>query len=198
MAFEEGTLMGYSLFVALGFGALYAGTALARTQQIESAAMIGALAFIGFLISFFVPPRFFPYTNTEVAPRVQTQVISRAAISSAMMLALNFTVWFVLGRGVPLLEELYMYTLITVFIFHGFAGAIASHVMYLQQTQQYNSNQLVAVIAMVSLILLFLILYFVALDWAIARDAYIHLRDLMLVTLVLVGYGRAVYLMAHH
>jgi uncharacterized membrane protein len=91
-----------------------------------------------------------------------------------------------------------MYTLITVFIFYGFAGAIASHVVYLQQTKQYNSNQLVAVLALVTLLLFVLILYFVALDWAMARDAYVHLRDLTLITLILVGYGRAVYLMAHH
>jgi hypothetical protein len=30
------------------------------------------------------------------------------------------------------------------------------------------------------------------------RDASIHVRDLTLVTLVLLGYGRAVYVMAHH
>ena len=80
----------------------------------------------------------------------------------------------------PLLEEMYMYTLIAVFIFYGFAGAIASHVVYLQQTKQYNSNQLVAVLALVTLLLFVLILYLVALDWAMARDAYIHLRDAMI------------------
>ena len=188
----------YSLFVSFGFGVLYAGTAFARTQRLQLAAMIGILAFIAFLVSFFLPPRLYTYTNADVAPRVQTQVISRAAVSTAITLGLNIVVWVALGRSVPLLEEMYMYTLFTVFIFYGWAGAIASHVVYLQQTKQYNSNQLVAVIAMVTLILFVLILYFITLDWAIPRDAYIHLRDLALVTLVLVGFGRAVYLMAHH
>ena len=190
--------MGYSLYVSLGFGALYAGTAYARTHRLELVAMIGALAFVALFVSLSLPLQFYKYTNADSAPRVQTQVISRAAISSAITLVLNLGVWIVLGRGVPLVEEMYMYTLITVFIFHGWAGAIASHVVYLQQTQQYNSNQLVAVIAVVTLMLFILILYFIALDWAISRDAYIHLRDLALVTIVLVGFGRGVYLMAHH
>lgn len=188
----------YSLFVSLGFGGLYAGTAYTRTHRLEWAALVGVLAFIAFLISLLFPPRLYKYTNADVAPHVQTQVIARAAVSSVITLALNVVVWLALDRSVPLIEEMYMYTLITVFIFHGWAGAIATHVVYLQQTKQYNSNQLVAVIATVTLILFVLILYFITLDWAIPRDAYIHLRDLVLVTLVLVGLGRAVYLMAHH
>lgn len=188
----------FSLVVSFGFGVLYAETAFAQTRAIVLASLIGVVALVAFTISFLVPPRFFKYTNDDLAPRVQTQVILRAVVASAIVFGLNVVVWLVLRRGVPLLEELYMYTLIAVFIFHGFAGAIASHVVYLQQTQQYNSNQLVAVLAMVTLILLVLILYFVALDWAIERDAFIHLRDLALVTLVFIGYGRAIYLMAHH
>lgn len=191
-------MLWYSLFVALGFGAIYAGMAFVRIHQVWLIALMGGLSFLAFLISFLLPPRLFRYTNDDLAPRVQTQVILRAAVGSAIILLLNVIVWLVLGRSEPLLEELYMLTLIAVMIFHGWAGAIASHVVYLQQTKQYNSNQLVAVITLVTLLLFVLILYFGALDWAIARDAYVHLRDLALVTLVLVGYGRAVYLMAHH
>jgi hypothetical protein len=61
-----------------------------------------------------------------------------------------------------------------------------------------HSNQLVAVLVLVTLILLVLVLYFLAFDWAIPRDASIHERDLTLLTLVLLGYGRAIFLMAHH
>lgn len=188
----------FSLLVSIGFGVLYAETTIAQTRSMALGVVVGVVAFVGFLISFLVPPRLFKYTNDAIAPRVQTQVISRAVVGTAIVLVLNIVVWVVLRRGVPLLEEMYMYTLVTVIIFHGLAGAIASHVVYLQQTKQYNSNQLVAVIAMVTLILLVLTLYFVSFDWAIERDAYIHLRDLTLVTLVLVGYGRGIYLMAHH
>jgi hypothetical protein len=71
-------------------------------------------------------------------------------------------------------------------------------VIYLQATRQYNSNQLAAILLLVTLLLLVLVLYFIAFDWAIPRDAYVHLRDLTMITLVLLAYGRAIYLMAHH
>ncbi len=188
----------YSLFASLGFGVLYAETAFARTQSLSVAGVFGILAFSAFLISFLVPPRIFRYTNDDAAPRVMSQVISRAVFAAIILLVTNIIVWFALTDGVRLLEELYVYSLVAILLFHGFGGAIASHVIYLQQTKQYNSNQLVAVIVLVTLILIILVLYFIAFDWAIPRDAYIHLRDLTLITLVLLSYGRAVYLMAHH
>lgn len=188
----------YALFASCGFGILYAETTFARLQSPLPTAIIGGLAFAAFLISFLLPPQIFRYTNDDIAPRVQTKVINRAILAAVIVLALNVVVGFALADGVRLLEELYGYSLVALFLFHGFAGAIASHVVYLQQTQQYNSNQLVAVIGLVTVILLVPMLYLIALDWAIPRDAYIHLRDLTLVTLVFIGYGRAVYLMAHH
>ena len=127
-----------------------------------------------------------------------SQVISRALVAALIVLTLNVFAWFALEDGVRLLEELYGYSLVAIFLFHGLGGAISSHVVYLQQTKQYNSDQLVAVLVLVTLSLLVLVLYFLAFDWAIPRDAYIRLRDLTLVTLALLGYGRAVYLMAHH
>ncbi len=51
---------------------------------------------------------------------------------------------------------------------------------------------------LITLVLFVVVLFLLALDWGIARDAYVHLRDLTLVTLILLGYGRGVYLMAHH
>ena len=188
----------YALIASLGFGILYIETVYARSQSFMLAAIIGGLAFVTFLISFLVPPQMLRYTNSDIAPRVQTQVLNRAIFGVAIILGLNLIVWFALTDGVALLEELYGYSLIAVFLFHGFAGAIASHVVYLQQTQQYNSNQLVAVIGLVTLVLFVLILYLLTLDWTLQRDTYIHVRDLTLVTLILLSYGRAVYLMAHH
>lgn len=188
----------YVLLASLGFGALYAETAFARMAVLTIAAILGALAFVAFLVSFLIPPRIFTYTNDDVAPRVMSQVISRVAVAAIVLLATNGIVWLALGGGVRLLEELYVYLLVALFLFHGFGGAIASHVVYLQQTKQYNSNQLAAVLLLITLVLLILLLYFIAFDWAIPRDDYVHLRDLTLVTLVLLSYGRAVYLMAHH
>lgn len=188
----------YPLGAALGFAFLYAETGWGHSQSVEKAWLIGGLTFIAFLISFLAPRRFAHYTLEDSAPVVQTRVLDRALRGTVIILGLNAIVWIVLGGSVPLLEELYGYTLVAVFLFHGFAGAIASHVVYLQQTRQYNSNQLIAVIIFITIVLLIIVLYLVALDWALTRDAYIHVRDLTLVSLILLSYGRAVYLMAHH
>lgn len=190
--------MWFAFGASLGFGILYAETTFARMNTLPSAAIVGGVAGLIFLATFLLPARVFRYTIADVAPRVQTQVLNRALVSAALILALNSGVWFALGASVELLEELYAYTLVALVLFHGFAGAIASHVVYLQQTKQYNSNQLVAVIGLVTLILFVLVLFLLALDWMTPRNAYIHVRDLTLITLVFLGYGRAVYLMAHH
>ncbi len=189
----------YALIASLGFGALYAQTALAHTQSQATALAVGTLVLVAFAISFLAPPRFFQYTNADVAPVVLSQLMTRGGAATAIALATNLAVWLIAGRdSVALVEELYVYSLVVIFLFHGFGGVVASHVVYLQATKQYNSNQLAAILLLVTLLLLVLVLYFVAFDWAIARDAYVHLRDLTLITLVLLAYGRAIYLMAHH
>jgi hypothetical protein len=154
----------YALPAAAGFGVLYAETAFARTQSPAVALGFGATAFVLFVLAFVVPPRIFRYTNDDVAPRVMSRVVARAVIAAPSVLALNVGVWFALGGGIALLEEKYVYSLVAILLFHGFGGAIASHVVYLQQTKQYNSNQLVAVLVLVTLILLILVLYFLAFD----------------------------------
>ena len=191
-------MLWYAIFASLGFGVLYAETTFTRTHSLVTAATFGAGAGIAFLISFVVPSRSFRYTNDDVAPSVLRQVIARAIVAAGIVLALNACVWLVLADGVALLEELYVYALVAILLFHGLGGAVASQVVYLQQTKQYNSNQLAAVLVLVTLLLFVLILYCLAFDWAMPRDASIHVRDLTLVTLVLLGYGRAVYVMAHH
>ncbi len=191
--------MRYALITSLGFGALYAQTAFAHARSVPMALAVAAFAFGAFAISFLVPPRFFRYTHAEVAPVVLSQLMSRGVAAAASVLAMNLVVWFSVGQtSVALVEELYVYALVAIVLFHGFGGVMASHVVYLQATKQYNSNQLAAVLLLITLLLLVLILYFVAFDWAMARAASIHLRDLTLITLVLLAYGRAIYLMAHH
>lgn len=189
----------YSFVASFGFAALYFETALAHSQSSATAASIDAFIFITFAISFLAPPRLFRYSQADAAPRVMAQVMSRAIMASLIALSANVAVWLVLARGdIGLIEELYAYALVAILIFHGFGGAVASHIVYLQTTQQYNSNQLVAMLILVTMILLSLILYLIAFDWAIAREPYIHLRDLTLIALILLGYGHAIYLMAHH
>ena len=189
----------YALAASLGFGALYAQTAFEHGQSPTTAIVVGGLVLIAFAIAFLVPPRFFRYTNADVAPAVLSQLMARGVAAAGITLATNLVVWLSVGReSVALVEELYVYSLVAILLFHGLGGVIASHVIYLQATRQYNSNQLAAILLLVTLLLLVLVLYFVALDWAIPRDASIHLRDLTMITLVLLAYGRAIYLMAHH
>ena len=189
----------FALLASLGFAALYAESALARSGSSTMAGVVGVVVFIAFAVSFLVPPRLFRYSNADAAPRVMSQVIARAVVATSIVLVVDVIVWIVVARSeVALAEELYVYSLMAILLFHGFGGAIASHVVYLQQTKQYNSNQLVAILVLVTLLLFILILYFLAFDFAIPRDGYIHVRDLTALTLVLLGYGRAIYLMAHH
>ncbi len=189
----------YAIVASLGFAACYALSALERTQSIPTATTTSAVGFVGLSISFITPPFLFRYSNTDPAPRVMSRVIARAITAALIVILVDVIAWGVIARAeVSLVEELYVYALVAIFLFHGFGGAIASHVVYLQQTKQYNSNQLVAILVTVTLILLVLLLYFLAFDFAIPRDPVIHVRDLIAVTLVLLGYGRAIYLMAHH
>ncbi len=188
----------YSALVSLGFGALYYQTALARTQSTDIAMFVAVLAFGAMLGALLVPPRVFRYTHADVAPTVMAQLMNRALVAAVVVIVLNVAVWLWIGRAASLVEELYMYALVALFLFHGFGGVVAPHAVYLQATKQYNSNQLAAILLLVTFILLILVLFFVALDWGTPKSDYIHLRDLTLITLVLAGYGRAVYLMAHH
>ncbi len=189
----------YALLASFGLGLLYAQTTLTPTASPAKAVACGGLVFITSAISFLAPPRWFRYSHTDAAPRVMNQVINRAFAAALIAIATNAAVWFIVASdSISLLEELYAYTLLVIFLFHGLGGAIASHVMYLQATRQYNSDQLIVVLATVTLLLFVLVLYFLAFDWAIPRDGSIHVRDLIAVTLVLIGYGRSVYLMAHH
>lgn len=189
----------YSFIASVGFSLLYAGAAYAHGSAFLPALAVGVIVIVLFAAGFLAPPYFLHYTDADQAPRVMSQVVARAGVGTVLVLVADAVTWFGAGRaGIALLEELYVYTLLAFLLFHGFGGAIASHVVYLQRTKQYNSNQLVAVLVFVTLLLLTLTLYFLAFDYFLPRDAYIHLRDLLAVTMILVGYGRAVYLMAHH
>ncbi len=189
----------YSIVASLGFSALYTVSALERGQTFPAATVAGGIAFVGFVLSFVAPPFLFRYSNAEPAPRVMSQVSTRAITAALIVIAVDVIAWAIIAREeVSLVEELYGYALLAIFLFHGFGGAVASHVVYLQQTHQYNSNQLVAVLVFVTLLMLFLVLYFLAFDFVLPRDPHVHVRDLTAITLVLLGYGRAIYLMAHH
>jgi len=188
----------YMLVVAGVFGLLYGEAAHARAP--ESTFTAGIIAFGGVTLSLLVPRGIFKYTNQDEASFVLTQLMRRAALGSGLMLASTIAVWLLIMRinDPGFFGELYLFTATGIFIFQGFGETMARHVMYLQQTRQYNSNQLVAVLLTVTLLLFALVLYFLAFDLARPPDFHAYFRDLTAITLTLIGYGRAVYLMAHH
>ncbi len=188
----------YSLLVAILYGALLGESA--RVRAPEAILLVSLVAFVGVLLSLAVPPRLFSYTNADLAPKVLTQLMQRAALGSALMVGTIVLAWFIVGRFTDpgLLGELYLFALLGVFLFQGFGEVVTHHTMYLQQTHQYNSNQLFALLLGVTLLLFTLILYFLAFDLARPPELHAYLRDLVAITLTLTGHGRAVYLMAHH
>lgn len=188
----------YVLSVAALFALLYGEASYPQTQGIGLAS--GLVGGVGVSLSLLLPPLFLRYDNNMNASGVLTRLMQRAALGSGIVLATTLVVWLVIGRldDPRVLGELYAFAAIAVFLFQGFAETMTRHTMYLQQTHQYNSNQLVAVLLAVTLLIFTLILYFLAFDLARPADLHAYLRDLTAITLVLIGYGRAVYLMAHH
>ncbi len=188
----------FSLTVAVSFGLLYGEAVYARVP--DSALGAAIISFGGVLLSLIVPAQVFHYTNRDDASLVLTQLMRRAALGSGLMLASTISVWLLVGRwnDPGFFGELYLFTALAVFLFQGFGVTVTRHVMYLQQTHQYNSNQLVAVLLTVTLLLFALVLYFLAFDLARPPEFHAYFRDLTAITLTLIGYGRSVYLMAHH
>lgn len=188
----------YFLIASTFFAALFAEAA--RVLQPEAAISTTLIGLLGILLSLAIPPRLFKYTNDDHAAIVLTQLMKRGALGSALMLATTIIVWLNVGQLAEprLLGELYIFSALGIFLFQGLGGVVTNHVMYLQQTHQYNSNQLVAILLTVTLLLFTLILYFLAFDLAHPPEFHSTIRNLLVITLTLVGYGRAVYLMAHH
>ena len=100
----------------------------------------------------------FRYTNDDVAPRVMSQVISRAPRRRAdrpcaerLRSGSRWRMASLCWKSCTSIRSSRFCS------FTAWAARVASHVVYLQQTKQYNSNQLVAVLVLVTLILLVLV-----------------------------------------
>ncbi len=188
----------YQLTTALLFGVLFGESAYARNSGAGGVAAV--VAFVGTFVSLALPALLLKYSNENEAPVVLTRLMQRGGVGSGVILLTALGVWLAVGRLADpgLFGEFYLYTALGIFLFQGFGGVITPHVMYLQQTHQYNSNQLVAVLITLTLLLFVLVLYFLAFDLSRPPEFHAYFRDLVAITLTLVGYGRAVYLMAHH
>ncbi len=190
--------MVYAFLAAALYAVLLGESARARTP--ETVPVVMSITFVGILLSLVVPPLLFKYTNNDVAPTVLTRLMERGALGSALMVLTIGLGWLftqsVLDPG--LFGEMYLFALLGVFLFQGFDVVVTNHTLYLQQTHQYNSNQLFALLVAVTLLIFTLVLYFLGFDLARPPEFHAYLRDIVAITLTLVGYGRAVYLMAHH
>jgi hypothetical protein len=188
----------YALTVSLLFGLIYGEATAVRTPSAATLVLVVTTAL--WLVSFWLPPLAFRYRNEHPAPLVMSRLMSRAVI--AVMCVILVSVFALAATGLwldlPYIEELFAFTFIGIVLFHAFGGPFAHHVVYLQQTGQYDSDQLAAVLIGFTLMLFVLALFFLNLDFGIARDAHVQRRDLLLLTTSLIGYGRTIYLVAHH
>ncbi len=185
------------LMVSLGFGALYGYTASFHGGP---GVAVGLATTAIFAVAFLLPVRLFRYDVTAVAPVVLSQLGKRWLVASGLSVAAALLVavatpW---NRPLQLAEELYMYTVVAVLVFHGLAGLYADHIVYLQVTKQYNSNQLLAITMMLVVLFVLLTLYFLSFDFAASREPYVYVRDLALVTVTYTGFGWHAFRIAHH
>lgn len=188
----------YALLIALLTAALYANSvATVNAPMILPAAGLAGLATF---LSIYLPRRFFTYHLEDIAPTVLQRLMQRAAIGVVFVLALPFAILALVGgwSNPEFLGELYVFTLIGIFLFQAVGEVLTNHVLYLQRTHQYNSNQLFALLAGLALLFFVLMLYFLAFDLAQPPEMHNYVRDMLAITLALGGYGRAVFLMAHH
>jgi hypothetical protein len=186
-----------SVICAAGFAVLYAATAAFHGGP---GVLVGVLVGAVLLAAFLLPTWLFRYSNQDAAPVVLSQLGKRWLVATGLSLLAGgilavLTPW---AGGPQLGEELYMYTLVSVLIFHGLAGLYANHVVYLQATKQYSPNQLLAVTMLLVVLFVLLVLYCLSFDFLTAREVYIYQRDLLLVTLAMVGFGWHAFRIAHH
>jgi hypothetical protein len=188
----------YPTLVSIFFGSLFAEAVWTRSPS--SAVTTFFIVCVLWLLSYFVPPRLFHYSNDQLAPIVLTQLMQRTGVAIACVMSASELVLMVTGLWADLsfIEEVYAFTFIGIALFHGFGGPFAYHIVYLQETKQYDSNQLAAVLIAFTLMLFIITLVVFVLDFGLSRDAHIHRRDLLVFTTVLLGYGWTVYKIAHH
>lgn len=193
---------GAQVIFSLGFGILYWEMAQGAAGFEESAPIIGLLATVAYLIAFLVPQMLFRYSLEHVASTVLGQLSRRFAVAAAITLFLNVAIAAILVRGndlpVPIVMEIYSATVLGLFIFHALGGMMAEQGNYLQRTKQYNTNQLFTVVVALSVLFIFLTMYFLSFDLAVARAPRIYVRDMIFSTLAITGFGWFVYRLAHH
>lgn len=187
----------YALVSGALFGALFG---LSAQSVSPTGTTVGLASAVLMFASIYGPRFLFRYSSQQDAPTVLSQLIARATVGGGLVLASGALALLISGgwNDARTLGEMYAFTLIGLLLFQGVGEVVTQHVLYLQRTNQYNSNQLFAMLVGMAVILFVLILYFLAFDLAQPPDMHRYGRDLLATTFVLLGYGRAVFLMAHH
>jgi len=191
----------HAIFSSLGLGVLYGELIWYHTGGSLLLALLGGgLVALGIFLAFVVPPRLFRYSNEMLAPAVLTRLAKRGVMAFAIVLLLGVIALALCWSrvSVPLIQELYAYTAITGLVFFALGEVYARHVVYLQATKQYNSDQLLIVTVALTTLMILLALYFLAFDALMPRDAHVHIRNLILITVVGYGYGWHLYQIGHH
>jgi len=191
----------HAILSSLGLAVLYGELTWYHTGgSLPTALLDGGLVALGILLAFVVPPRLFRYSNDMPAPRVLTRLTNRGVVSLGIVLLLSLVTLALCWSkvSIQLVQELYAYTVIAGFIFFALGEVYANHVVYLQETEQYNSDQLLIVTVALTALMIVLALYFLAFDTLMPRDAHVYIRDLLLLTVVGYGYGWHLYKIGHH
>jgi hypothetical protein len=193
---------GAQIIFSFGFGILYSEMASGLAGFEESVPVIGLMATIAYLVAFFLPQTLFRFTLKDTAAAVMTQLSRRFAVAAGITLLLNIVVAAIFLQGtdrpVAIVMEVYSATVMGLIVFHALGGLMAEQANYLQRTNQYNTNQLFATVLGLSVLFIFLTMYFLAFDLGAAREPRIYVRDMVFSTLAISGFGWFVYRLGHH
>jgi len=191
----------FAVISALGFGLLFAeiGGYFAGPP---TGYLLGGLSALCYLTAFLLPRLLIRYTIEESAPVVLHRVTLRFLLAVGVTLLPSIVSFIILVPGshrpVAPSMEISAITLMAVVLFHALGGLFADHANYLQQTHQYNSNQLLAILMLITVLFFTLALYLLTFDLVIPREPRIFLRDGLFGILALMGFGYFIYRLAHH
>ncbi len=183
-------------------------------QAVVLVVMITALAFIGYLASFLIPPLL--VSETWNHPRAWGVLSNVFAWSAGIVIALNaailalslYLVNFDLVASYNLLRDLYIYTLVAMLFFHGLELYVR-YMSVLYQTPDYvQPIKVVAASVALGILVLVVAGFLFTLDLHRLETAapaeegmlglHVYARSLYLLTLVLGAYGWHLRWIADH
>src|SRR5438094_837859 len=98
--------LAYALVIAFLFALVYGEATAYRTTAIATAVFVAVLVL--WLASYWLPPLFFRYTNEMPAPVVLSQLMKRAAMAVACVIAASLLALLISGLwlDLPFAEEM--------------------------------------------------------------------------------------------